>query len=68
MTRRSTAKSELDRLVIAVAELKQELVTLQASRRCSCPACTGGPLALSSSGNSARFIETGQRCAQNNDD
>lgn len=61
MARRSTAKPEFDRLVIAVAELQQELAILRASRRCSCPACTGGPLALSSSGNPASvFIESAE--------
>jgi hypothetical protein len=44
MARRATAKSEVDRLTAAVAELQQELARLRASRRCSCLACTGAPL------------------------
>jgi hypothetical protein len=42
MARRPTVKSELDRLVVAVAELQQELARFRASRQYSCPACTGG--------------------------
>lgn len=35
MARRPTVKSELDRLVVAVAELQQELARLRASRQYS---------------------------------